>query len=476
MGLNHNPSANSLYPPPLFLLFLLLFQLLGCMVVAISRGSKVKSLPGYGDLPLTLETGYIGVGEKEEVQLFYYFVKSENNPKEDPVVLWINGGPGCSSLGAFFFENGPLAIDIDNYKGGLPTLLLNEHSWTKGLNIIFLDAPIGTGFSYSKTTQGYNTSDSKSAANTHEFIQKWFKEHPSFLENPLYLSGEGYSGKHIPVVIQRILTSNEAGIKPIINVKGYAMGNPGTDSVIDSNSRIPIAHRLGLVSDDIFEAAYASCNGTFYPAPNTEDCNALLSYINELLCYINPAQILDPACSSKCLTSASTKLNSKSTNSYTSLNNASHKKCDAYYQSICQEWANNVDVQEALHVRQGAISTWLYCNDTLNSVYGRDIESVIAYHQNFSKTNLRGLIYSGDHDTGIPYIGTQQWIKSLNLPMVDKWRPWSVNNETAGYTRKFENGDFSLTYATVKGAGHFAAKFKPQCSAMIARWMAYESL
>ncbi|KAF2320798.1 hypothetical protein GH714_030874 [Hevea brasiliensis] len=273
------------------------------MVVAISRGSKVKSLPGYGDLPLTLETGYIGVGEKEEVQLFYYFVKSENNPKEDPVVLWINGGPGCSSLGAFFFEN--------------------------GLNIIFLDAPIGTGFSYSKTTQGYNTSDSKSAANTHEFIQKWFKEHPSFLENPLYLLVKAILEKHIPVVIQKILTSNEAGIKPIINVK----------------------------------AAYASCNGTFYPCANTEDCNALLSYINE-----------------------------------------------------------------------GAISTWLYCNDTLNSVYGRDIESVIAYHQNFSKTNLR--------DTH----------------------------------RKFENGDFSLTYATVKGAGHFAAKFKPQCSAMIARWMAYESL
>ncbi|KDP44547.1 hypothetical protein JCGZ_16380 [Jatropha curcas] len=453
---------------------LLLLPLFGYTLQAVSGGSIVKNLPGYGDLPFTLETGYIGVGENEEIQLFYYFVESQSKPEEDPLMLLINGGPGCSSLASFFFESGPLSIDIDNYSEGLPTLLLNGNAWTKELNIIFLDAPVGTGFSYSKTTEGYSTSDSKFAANAYEFIQKWFIEHPQFLENPLYLSGEGYSGNPIPIVIGDILKGNEAGVEQIINVKGYAMGNPGTDLFIDFNSRIPTANRLGLVSDEHFEAANISCNGTFFPPPTNKECVEAISAINELLCHINPTQILDPICRSECATSTQTRLESEFIYSLIELPNADYKQCSKYRQSITEIWANDIDVQEALHVQQGSVSSWSYCNDTLNSVYVHDISSVLAYHQNFTKSDLRGLIYSGDHDTGIPYIGTQQWIKSLNLPLVEAWRAWTVNNETAGYTRQFVNGNFSLTYAT--GAGHFAAEFKAECSAMVARWMAYEPL
>ena len=51
---------------------------------------------------------YVGVGESEDVELFYYFVKSESNPKEDPLVLWLTGGPGCSSFSAFAYEIGKL--------------------------------------------------------------------------------------------------------------------------------------------------------------------------------------------------------------------------------------------------------------------------------------------------------------------------------------------------------------------------------
>ncbi|XP_027340832.1 serine carboxypeptidase-like 1 [Abrus precatorius] len=119
-----------------------------------SAGSTVKNLPGYeGDLPFKLETGYVGVGEEEQVQIFYLFVESQRNPFIDPLLLWLVGGPGCSALSAFFFENGPLVMN-ENYSGKLPKLELNRHAWTHSLNMIYIDMPVGTGFSYSQTQEG----------------------------------------------------------------------------------------------------------------------------------------------------------------------------------------------------------------------------------------------------------------------------------------------------------------------------------
>jgi len=79
------------------------------------------------------------VGESNDVQLFYYFIKSESNPKSDPLILWLTGGPGCSALSGLLFEIGPITFEPveygdfkpAEYNGSFPSLVLNPHTWTK---------------------------------------------------------------------------------------------------------------------------------------------------------------------------------------------------------------------------------------------------------------------------------------------------------------------------------------------------------
>lgn len=137
--------------------------------------------------------------------------------------------------------------------------------------------------------------------------------------------------------------------------------------------------------------------------------------------------------------------------------------------SYCRIWANDPTVQRALHVREGTIRQWKRCSwEDINFVM--DVPSVIGYHQLLSNKGYRVLVYSGDHDFAIPYIGTLEWIGKLNLTMVDDWRPWFVQDEVAGYTEKYvspKNQQYNLTFATLKGGGHTAPEYNPkECLAM----------
>ncbi|KAK4564666.1 hypothetical protein RGQ29_006661 [Quercus rubra] len=438
---------------------LLLLVFLVAVASSSSNTSKiVKTLPGYtGELPFTLETGYIGVGDNETVQVFYYFVESERSPSRDPLLLWMSGGPGCSGLAGLLFESGPVTFKLGDYNGSLPTLQDNPFAWTQSLNIIYMDGPVGTGFSYSESLDGYITGDYKFLAQTYEFLQKWLNEHPQFLENQLML----------------VLNRNEAGIVPMINLKGYVLQNPATDSFIDANTRIPYAHRLSLISDQLYESAKISCNGNYVDIDASNyQCSSDVDAMDELTSDINLLNILEPSCSDGIPEPNEPNEDAESVRRSLSEKSSNAHWCRSYNHMLCSVWANNKGVQEALGVRPGTKTSWQYCNSSL--AYTEEVTSVVGYHQNLTKADLRALIYSGDHDMSVSHIGTQEWINSLNLSTDESWRVWSVNGQTVGYTKKLIGDTFTLNFATVKGAGHIAAEYRvKECAAMIDRWMAY---
>ncbi|GMY11932.1 serine carboxypeptidase-like 7 [Fagus crenata] len=436
--------------------------------------SIVKSLPGFsGSLPFKLETGYIGVDENEDWQLFYYFIESEGNPREDPLVLWLVGGPGCSALSGLAFEIGPVQFNMAEYNGSLPTLALNPYSWTKVASVIFVDYPAGTGFSYSRTRQGYHTTDTKSANSVHEFLRKWLLRHPIFIANPLYIAGDSYSGMIIPVIVQKISDGIEAGDKPPLNLKGYLLGNPATDSKFDNNSKVPFAHHMAIIPDELYKKVKRSCKGVYTDIDSSNiRCAEDLQAISKCTEGLNQAHILEPKCSQNFRPFNKMDSNRRYLIERHGEFKFNTSSCRNYGYFLSEKWANDDRVQKALHVRKGTIGAWIRCNRQLP--YKKDVQSSVSYHFNLNRKGYRALIYSGDHDMVVPYLGTLSWIKSLNLSIVDEWRPWLVNHQVAGFTRGYSN---HFTYATVKGGGHTAPEYMPkECYNMFKRWISQEPL
>ncbi|XP_019166711.1 PREDICTED: serine carboxypeptidase-like 11 isoform X3 [Ipomoea nil] len=382
------------------------------LALAAAR-SKVEYLPGFGPLPFELETGYIGIGESEDVQLFYYFVKSESNHNVDPIMLWISGGPGCSSLFALTQELGPLLFDLPKNNGALPTLSLNPYSWTKVASFIFLDLPVGTGFSYAKSSKvNYTSNSEETSDHGAEFLRKWLADHLEYQSNSFYVGGDSFSGVTVPMVVNAISYGINIGLNPHIDLKGYFVGNAFTYPI---GYIIQMTRGLDLIPDEIYKS-YQECGGN-------------------LICLLNFLKI-------------------------------------GQGQELISLWANDDSVQEALHIRKGSIEKWVQCRDDLP--FNRTVLDSRPYYAILSMKGYRSLIYSGDHDLFVCSLSTEAWTKSLGYSIIDDWRPWFMNNQIVGYTRTFSN---NMTYAKIKGSGHIAPVYTPlECFIMFKRWISYEKL
>ncbi|PKI53782.1 hypothetical protein CRG98_025788 [Punica granatum] len=441
----------------------------------VASQSIVEYLPGYpGKLPFKLETGYISV---EDSELFYYFIESQGNPKEDPILLWLTGGPGCSSFHCLIYQIGPMEFDIENYAGGLPRLQPYEYAWTKTASIIFLDSPVGTGFSYSTTAEGWYTSDSKSASQAYQFLRKWMVAHPQYLALQLIIGGDSYSGMIVPVVTKYVVDGKIFSAGIFVLILGYIVGSPRTDSVIDENSKIVFAYRMALISDELYEAAKKSCKENYVNVdPSNTKCTATLEIIERCVKDIYKNNILEPKC-----VFASPKMDpevghrsvlEKPAEFILSPPRIPDLWCRNFNYAMSYWWSNDIQVQKALNVRPGTVLDWKRCNKSL--AYTKDVPSVVYVHKELSKLGLELLVECGDRDMVVPYVGTVNWITSLNLTVVNDWRSWLVDGQIAGYTKKYSEHGFRLTYTTIKGAGHPAQEYyRRECYEMFNRWIHY---
>ena len=166
---------------------------LAALVHAAPEHDRVTSLPEMGNFDeYGAFSGYLPI-EGTSKQIHYLFFEAQENAKDAPVLIWFNGGPGCSSMLGMMQELGPVVVD-----DGERYFKTNPHPWNERANVLFLESPAGVGWSWAGTDADLDTNDMIQSHDAITALKSWFKEYPEFLPNELYVSGESYGGIYVP--------------------------------------------------------------------------------------------------------------------------------------------------------------------------------------------------------------------------------------------------------------------------------------
>uniref|UniRef100_A0ACD5Y143 Uncharacterized protein n=1 Tax=Avena sativa TaxID=4498 RepID=A0ACD5Y143_AVESA len=399
----------------------------------LKDADKITALPGQpNSVSFGQYSGYVTVDEKNGRALFYYLAEAVTDAAMKPLVLWLNGGPGCSSFGyGAMIELGPFRINSDN-----KTLSTNEHAWNNVANVIFLDSPAGVGFSYSNTTSDYDRSgDQRTADDAFLFLVNWLERFPEYKGRPFYISGESYAGHFVPQITATVLSHNmNNATRTSLNLQGILVGNPYLDNNMNTKGVIDFLWSHAVISDEVFANITKSCN---FNMPDSKECSDAMAVYDST--NIDLYDIYGPVC-----------IDAPNGTYYPSCYIPGYDPCSAYY---VDAYLNDPDVQKVLYTRT---TKWAGCTD----LHWKDSPASMVLTLKFLMANgLPVWLFSGDFDSVCPFPATRYTIHDLGIAVTEPWRPWTASKEVGGYVQAYTEG---LVFATVRGAGHQVPYFKPE--------------
>ena len=415
---------------------------------------QLLELPGLNWNPnFNQFSGYLNLdGTKKYIH--YWLVEAENDPQNAPLVFWTNGGPGCSGLLGFMTEQGPFRPDSDG------NLQSNFYAWNKIANMVFLEQPVGVGFSYSDNKNDYKIGDDQAAQDNLATILAFFLKFPHFNRTALYITSESYGGHYMPTWADAIIKFNDAQeySQHRINFKGFAVGNPYTDYYSGVGAQMETYWGKQLLPKPSWDIYVA--NGCTDPIKmvNSSICESLLLDFMKKIGNLNPYALDYPVC----LTAQQRRMNEIVFETKNAL--ADYEPCEDNYAS---NYLNKPEVKDALHVHSDI--EWEECSRTTKYNLADKMLPMEHYYKTIlnSKTHpdLRVLVYSGDDDGVCGTIGTQRWIYDLGFSVDSLWKTWYVDGQTAGYITKFNtpfSKDNRFYFMTVHFAGHEVPTYKPK--------------
>jgi len=410
-----------------------------------------KTCSGTYNIDVASYAGYINVDEAKKNYLYYWFFQSQSANKLDigriPLVIWLNGGPGASSLAGLFLENGPFLLE--DQENNQAKIVKNKKGWNEKFHLMYWDQPVGTGFSYTDNN-GYATTEKELSEQFFNGLQGFFNRHPEYRKCDLYITGESYAGKYIPNMAKTITKMNE----PLpddkkIKLKGLGIGDGWMYPKLQTQLQINYGYEMGFV-DTLQKKEVESMYNDFCQALIKGDMKAAFNLgVNVsnavLYCGGNP-DIYD--------------VRRWKDLPITNLRNY----------LLCE------DVKTAIHAKgswqfadaSSIVSEYLI-NDMMADVTGLFSDLVKQY---------RMLFYTGNFDMSCGFTGTEQILQTLDY---NGWtnlkrKVWTDAPLALGTnvpkTQGYIKGIDKLTQCVIPDAGHQVPVAKPEVSRlMINKWI-----
>ncbi|KAH7516352.1 hypothetical protein FEM48_Zijuj10G0125900 [Ziziphus jujuba var. spinosa] len=402
---------------------------------------------------LPTKSGYLPVNQSSGSAIFYTFYEAQNSTSaisQTPLLLWLQGGPGCSSMIGNFLELGPWRVNFHKKDDEPLSLEPNSGSWNRIFGLLFLDNPIGTGFSFAEKSEEIPRDQNSVAKHLFAAIIGFFKLNPSFRSRSLYIIGESYAGKYIPAIGYYILKVNRKLKESVkVNLAGIAIGNGLTDPMTQEATHASTAYFSGFINekqkDELEklqgEAIRLTETGNWSEATNAR--NRAMDLLQNMTALATMYDFTKKA---------------------------------AYKDYMVTELLQIEEVKKALGAKESV--TFEACSKLVGAALHDDLMKSVKFMVELLVKKTKVLLYQGHLDLRIGVVSAEAWIKTLNWEGSEKFQTaerkiWKVNGELAGYVQKWRR----FSHVVVLGAGHLVPADQPLNSqAMIEEWVLDEGL
>lgn len=399
----------------------------------------IQALPGLSD-SMKHYAGHITVDESKNSNIFYWLFEAPNDADKLPLLVWLNGGPGCSSMDGLWLELGPLRLDQYG-----KVVSINKHSWHNVANLLFIDQPVGTGYSYTKSRSGYATNDYMVNVQFYKFMQEFFRLHPRYVQTqtvngrsvsrPYFMSGESHAGHYIPSMASFIMNKNDiirntASDDVIISIEGIALGNPWLDPFHQYDAS-DFAHGLGIINQgqkhrlkELEKKCHALLKNGKY---NTAACFSLLDKVVDATAVGGSERVL----------MYDTRKYVRQTSSFP----PGHETLERYL--------NRPEVRQALHATSSPNKFEECANPPFNALSHQDGKGVVTELVDVLDRGLRVLVFAGQYDLICNHLGVEKVLRGVRWQHQRDWllaQPgnWAPQGRPLGFIRAYKNLEFLI--------------------------------
>ncbi|PWA52186.1 Peptidase S10, serine carboxypeptidase [Artemisia annua] len=395
---------------------------------------------------------YLTINSTTGSAIFYVFYEAKNlnnlSLSQVPLLIWLQGGPGCSSMTGNFFELGPYLV-TSSLKHNVEHLTLkkNPSSWNRLFGLLFLDNPIGTGFSIASTYEEIPRDQENVAKHLSIAIKKFISLNTFFETRPVYITGESYAGKYVPSIGYYIAKRNKnIPVSERVNLCGLAIGNGLTDPITQVKSHAKSAYYLGLINRQQrthleklqLEVVRLTKDHEWYHATNARS-----KLLNVLQNMSGLATLYD------------------------------FRRLTSYEITKVTSFLSNNEIKKILKANESVV--YEACSPVVGSALHEDLMQSVRYMIEYllNDSDVKILLYTGQCDLRVGVVGIESWVKKMKWDgvkdyMESKREVWMVNGQLAGYVQKYGN----LVNVVVFGAGHLVpADQSVNSQAMIEDWV-----